>query len=94
MSPRNVHTCLAVIGGCMLFIAWVFDGSGLMSFVLRMCLRYWISLVKKWHLLSLIDRCAFHKFLKKFLYVIKMFFCCPAENDDVIQVSDCEGEFF
>ena len=48
----------------MLFMAWVFDGSGLMPVVLRMCLRYWISLVKKCHLESFIDRCAFHNFLK------------------------------
>ena len=23
----NAHTCLAVLGGYMLFMAWVFDGS-------------------------------------------------------------------
>ena len=32
-----MHTCLAVLGGCMLFLAWVFDGSGLMPVVLMMC---------------------------------------------------------
>ena len=64
MSPRKEHTCLAVLGGCMLFIAWVFDGRGLIPLVLRIHLRYWISLVKKWHLPSLTDKCAFLNFSK------------------------------
>ena len=45
-------------------MAWVFDGSSLMPLVLRMCPRYWISLTKKWHLQSLIDKWAFHIFQK------------------------------
>ena len=45
-------------------MASVFDASSLMPLVLRMCPRYWISLVKKWHLLSFIDRCAFLNFSK------------------------------
>ena len=91
MSPRNVHTCLAVLGGCMLFMAWVFVGSGLMPMVLRMCLRYWISLVKKWHLLSFIDRCSFCNFSKTCLKWLKY---STAEDDDVIHVSNSEGEIF
>ena len=55
----------------MLFMAWVFDGSGLMPVVLRMCLRYWISLVKKWHLLSFIDRCAFHNCMRTCLMCLR-----------------------
>ena len=35
-----------------------------MPVVLRMCPRYWISLAKKWHLLSFIDKWAFHIFSK------------------------------
>ena len=41
-----------------------FDGRVLIPLVLRMCLRYWISLVKKWHLLSFIDKCALLNFSK------------------------------
>ena len=87
-----MHTCLAVFGGCMLFIAWVFYGRGLIPLVLRMCLRYWISLVKKWHLLSFIDKCVFLNFSKTCFDVAKVFFCHSAENDDVIQISDSKGE--
>ena len=67
-------TFLAVLGGCMLFMAWIFDGSGLMPVVLRMWLRYWISLVKKWHLLCFMDRCAFHNFLKTYLMWLRCSF--------------------
>ena len=51
MSPRKVCPC-------------VFDGSSLMPLGLRMCQRYGISLVKKWHFLSFIDKCAFLSFSK------------------------------
>ena len=67
-----------------------FDGSGMMPLVLRMCPRYWISLVKKWHLLSFIDRCAFPNFLKTYL----MWWRSSAEDDDVFQVGTSEGEIF
>ena len=94
MSPRNVHTCLAVLGGCMLFMACVFDGSGMMPVILRMCPRYLIFLVKKWHLLLFIDGCAFHTFLKTCLMWFEVFFCCSAEYDYVIKVSDSKAEIF
>ena len=41
-----------------------FDGSGFIPFVLSISSRYWISSVKKWHLLHLIDRCVLLSFLK------------------------------
>ena len=44
------------------FMAWVFDGRGLMPLVLRIYPSHVISLVKKWHLLHFIDRCAFLNF--------------------------------
>ena len=78
--------CLAVFVGYMLFMAWAFDGRGLMPLVLRMCLRYWISLVKKWHLLSFINRCVFLNFSKNLSDVAKMLFCHSAADNDVIQI--------
>ena len=52
-------------------MAWNFYGSGLIPVVLRMCLRYWISVVKRWHLLSFINRCAFHNFSKSCLMWVR-----------------------
>ena len=64
MSPRNAQTCFGVFGGCMFWIALVFDGNGFIPFVLSMWPRYCISFIKRWHLLSFIDRCALLSFLK------------------------------
>ena len=36
-------------------MACVFDGNGQIPLVLRICPKYWISLEKKWHLLSFIE---------------------------------------
>ena len=40
---NNVNGLAILIKSLMLFMAWVFDGSGLMPVVVRMCVRYWIS---------------------------------------------------
>ena len=36
-NPRKALTCLAILGGCMFWIACVFEGNGQMLLVLRMC---------------------------------------------------------
>ena len=59
-----MHICLAVLAGCIWLMAWVFNGSGVMPVVLRMCQRCWISLAKKLHLLSFIDMLTFYIFWK------------------------------
>ena len=48
----------------MFWISCVFDGSGFIPLVLSIWPRYWISFVKKWHLLSFIDKCALLSFFK------------------------------
>ena len=49
--------------------------------------------MKKWHLLS--SLIGVHSVIfKNLLNVVKLFFCCSAEDDDVIQVDDSKGEIF
>ena len=43
----------------MILIAFVFNGRGFIPVVLRMWPKYWISLVKKWHLLNFMDNLEF-----------------------------------
>ena len=66
----------------------VFDGRGLVPLVLRMCLRYWFSLVKKCHLLSFIDRCAFLNFSKILSDVAKVLFYHSAVDNDVMMAKE------
>ena len=55
---------MGILGGCMVWMACVFEGNGQMPFVLRMCPKYHISFVKKWHLLNFIKSSAVHSFSK------------------------------
>ena len=48
-------------------MASVFEGSGQMPLVLKICPKYWISLEKKWHLLSFMESFANQSFLNTFL---------------------------
>ena len=48
-------------------MACVFEVSGWMLLVLKICPKYWISLEKKWHLLNFMKSFADHSFLNAFL---------------------------
>ena len=63
-KPRKAQTCLGILGGCMFWIACVFEGNGQMPLVLRMCPKYCISFVKKWHLLNFMESLAVYNFSK------------------------------
>ena len=88
MSPRNACTCFGILVVCMFLIACVFNGSGFMPFVLSICPRYWISFMKKWHLLSFMDKCACFLASQKpvlcGLDVLLLFYwkwwCCPSKQ--------------
>ena len=52
-NAREAQTCLGILGGCIFWMACVFEGNGQMPLVLRMCPKYCISFVKKWHFAKL-----------------------------------------
>ena len=66
-NPRKAQTCLGVVGGCIFWIAHVFEGSWWMPLVLKICPKYWISLEKKWHLLNFMESFANWSFSNTFL---------------------------
>ena len=60
-------TCLGVVGGYIFWIVCVFEGSGWMPMVLKICPKYWISWEKKWCLLNFMESLADQSFSNTFL---------------------------
>ena len=55
---------MGVLGRCIVCMACVFEGHAQMPLVLRMCPKYCISFMKKWHLLNFMESFAFLNFSK------------------------------